>query len=145
VTKAHRRRGVPPASSEEARNRMVATRGRDTRPERELRAELHRLGLRFRIHRRILPKLRTQIDVVFGPSRVAVFVDGCFWHGCPQHGTQAKAHAAFWRNKIATNKLRDADTDERLRGAGWRVVRVWEHEDPRAAAHKVARIVRRRR
>lgn len=124
---------------------MVAARRRDTRPERELRSELHRLGLRFRLHRPIVPGVRRQADVVFGPARVAVFVDGCFWHGCPIHGTAAKANADFWRDKIATNKKRDADTDARLAAAGWKVLRVWEHEEPVDAARRIARAVRRRR
>jgi DNA mismatch endonuclease (patch repair protein) len=123
---------------------MVATRGRDTRPERELRSELHRLGLRFRVHRAVVPGVRREADVVFAAARLAVFVDGCFWHGCPDHGTMAKANAAFWREKIETNRQRDADTDARLRASGWRVLRVWEHEDARAAARRVARALARR-
>lgn len=124
---------------------MVAVRGRDTRPERELRSALHRQGLRFRLHRRVVADVRRQTDIVLGPARIAVFVDGCFWHGCPDHATQAKANAAFWRDKIAANKARDADTDERLRRAGWHVIRVWEHENPRKAARRIARVARRRR
>lgn len=145
ATSSKRRRGVPSPSSEEAHRRMVATRGRDTLPERELRSELHRLGLRFRVHRRIVPGARRQVDIVFGPARVAVFVDGCFWHGCPLHGTSAKSNAAFWREKIATNKRRDADTNRRLGSEGWRVIRVWEHEDAQRAAAKIAGVVRSRR
>ena len=144
VVKTRSRSGVPAPSSDEAHNRMVANRSRDTRPERELRSELHRLGLRFRVHRRVLPEVRRQVDVAFGPTRVAVFVDGCFWHGCPEHGTQAKANASFWREKIETNQSRDANTDERLRAAGWLVVRIWEHEDAKLAARRVARVVRLR-
>ena len=139
-----RRRRCPPASSADARRRMVANRGRDTSPERAIRSELHRLGLRYRLHRRVLPEVRRQVDIVFGPSRVAVLVDGCFWHGCPRHATQAKRNAKFWADKIATNKRRDEDTNARLRRNGWRVVRVWEHEDPRRAAARIAKIVRAR-
>lgn len=133
----------PAASSEEARRRMQANRGRDTGPERMLRSALHRLGLRFRLHRPIVPGVRRRPDVVFPSARVAVFVDGCFWHGCPRHGTQAKANAAFWTDKIATNRRRDVDTDRRLREAGWQVVRVWEHEEPDVGAKRVAQVVRR--
>jgi DNA mismatch endonuclease (patch repair protein) len=82
---------------------------------------------------------------VFGPARVAVFVDGCFWHGCPSHATWPKNNAEFWREKIETNRLRDRDTDRRLSVAGWLVVRVWEHEDIDTAADRLERIVRDRR
>ena len=134
----------PVASSEAVSRRMSVARRRDTGPERALRSELHRLGLRFRLHRR-LAGLRREADVVFGPARVAVFIDGCFWHGCPQHATWPKANADFWRTKIETNRRRDADTDERLAGAGWEVVRIWEHEDPAEAARLIAARVRARR
>lgn len=137
-----RRPGVPAASSKEALKRMLSTRQRDTAPELELRSELHRLGLRFRTHRSVLPGVRRKVDIVFIRARVAVFVDGCFWHSCPQHGTSAKANAAFWREKLAGNQRRDRDTDSRLKLARWRVVRVWEHEDPRAAARRIAKSVR---
>jgi len=123
---------------------MEAARVRDTGPERELRSELHRLGLRFRLHRRVIPGVRRQADVVFAPARVAVFLDGCFWHGCPTHGTTSKANAEFWVKKLATNQQRDLDTDARLRDAGWRVVRVWEHEHASTAARRIARLVHRR-
>ena len=123
---------------------MEAARVRDTDPERELRSELHRLGLRFRLHRRVIPGVRRQVDIVFAPARVAVFVDGCFWHGCPTHGTTSKANPEFWAKKLATNKRRDLDTDARLRDAGWRIVRVWEHDYASTAARRIARLVRRR-
>lgn len=123
---------------------MVANRGRDTKPERALRSALHSRGLRFRVHRRLLPGVRREADVVFGPARVAVFVDGCFWHSCPTHGSSAKANAKFWRNKLKTNRERDADTDARLRAAGWLPLRVWEHESPATAADRIAKIVRNR-
>ena len=139
-----RRPGVPAPSSEDARKRMVAVRGADTGPERRLRSELHRLGLRYRLHRRVIPELRRQVDIAFGSARVAVFVDGCFWHGCPDHGTQAKANAEFWRSKIEENRRRDLDTDTRLRAIGWKVIRIWEHESPAVAARRVAVEVHRR-
>lgn len=145
TTRRKRRSGVPAASSEAARHRMEAARGWNTGPELALRSALHRLGLRYRIHRRVVPEVRRQVDVVFGPPRVAVFVDGCFWHGCPIHGSMPKANAAFWRSKLAANRRRDDDTDSRLRAAGWYVVRVWEHEPPDRAARRVAQAVRRRR
>ena len=140
-----RRPGVPAPSSENARNRMLATRRTNTGPERLLRSELHRLGLRFQLHRRVDPELRRQVDIAFGSARVAVFVDGCFWHGCPAHGTEAKSNVEFWQKKIADNKRRDLDTNARLRANGWKVIRIWEHESPAVAALRVAAEVRRRR
>jgi len=82
---------------------------------------------------------------VFGPARVIVFIDGCFWHGCPEHATWPAHNAEFWREKIETNRLRDRDTDERLTDAGWKVVRVWEHEDPHEVAGQIWELVRKRR
>ena len=139
-----RRPGVPPPSSDAARRRMLATGQRDTAPEMALRSELHRLGLRYRVHRAPLPGIRRHADIVFPRQRLAVFVDGCFWHGCPLHGTQAKANAAFWQQKIERNRERDRETDRVFDDAGWLVVRVWEHEDPVRAAHRIERIVRNR-
>lgn len=101
------------------------------------------MGLRFRLHRRPIADLRRQADLIFPSSRVAVFVDGCFWHGCPQHGSLPKANRTFWREKIERNIARDADTDERLGAAGWRCMRIWEHENVVLAARKIARVVRR--
>lgn len=126
------------------RERMSRQRSRDTDPERALRSLLHRRGLRFRLHRRPVPGLRRQADIVFGRAQVAVFVDGCFWHCCPEHATSPKANAAWWTAKLAANVARDRDTDEQLASAGWTVVRVWEHEDPVAAAAYVAEVVRSR-
>lgn len=118
---------------------------RDTKPELELRHILHARGLRFRVDRAVLADRRRRADVVFGPAKVAVFVNGCFWHGCPQHATWPKANEDYWREKIETNRLRDRDTDERLGALGWEVVRVWEHEDPVVAADRLEKIVRNRR
>lgn len=95
--------------------------------------------------RPVLEGVRRRPDLVFGPARVAVFVDGCFWHGCPEHATWPKNNEAFWREKIETNRLRDRDTDRRLAEAGWEVVRVWEHEDMEEAADRLERILRERR
>ncbi|MFD4723057.1 very short patch repair endonuclease [Streptomyces sp. NPDC058423] len=125
--------------------RMSRQRSRDTGVEVLLRKELHRGGLRFRVHRRPLPGLRREADVVFGPAKVAVFVDGCYWHGCPQHATWPKTNASFWRTKITRNQERDRDTDLKLTEAGWVSVRVWEHEDPIVAAQNIASLVRERR
>lgn len=106
---------------------------------------MHRLGLRFYVSRRPLPGLRRTADLVFPRARVAVFLDGCFWHGCPQHHTVAKTNAGFWADKVSTNRRRDRETDARLAEAGWDVLRVWEHEDTSEAATRVASLVRARR
>jgi len=89
--------------------------------------------------------MRRSADVVFIGARVAVFVDGCFWHGCPEHKGKPQNNASWWADKIARNRARDVDTDRRLCNAGWQPVRVWEHDDPEAAARRIARIVLARR
>lgn len=119
---------------------MVRQRRRDTGPEMAIRRLLHARGLRYRVDVP-LPGMRRRADLVFSSARVAVFVDGCFWHGCPDHGTQPKRNAAWWAEKIASNAERDRDTDRRLVADGWIVVRVWEHEVPEAAAARVAEAV----
>ena len=124
---------------------MSRQRSRNTEVEMALRRALHASGLRYRVHRRPVKGVRREADVVFGPTRVAVFVDGCFWHGCPEHATWPKNNAEFWRRKIEGNRARDLDTDARLAEAGWVAVRVWEHEDPAEAAARIAVIVASRR
>lgn len=121
---------------------MSRQRTHDTTPEMELRRELHRRGLRYRVHRKPVPGLRREADIVFSRPRVAVFVDGCFWHGCPDHRTSPRRNASFWHDKIEGNRVRDADTDARMQSAGWTVVRIWEHEDPLVAADRVVAAVR---
>ncbi len=122
---------------------MVRQRRRDTAPEVALRSALHRSGLRYRVDFP-LPGLRRRADIAFPAARVAVFVDGCFWHGCPEHGSWPKENAPWWREKIEANRRRDRDTDARLRDAGWLPLRVWEHEPAEAAAERVAEAVRAR-
>jgi len=133
------------STTDATRGRMSRQRSHDTGTELALRRELHRRGLRYRIHRRPLPEVRREADLVFGPAKVAVFVDGCFWHGCPDHGTWPKRNGPFWRQKIEKNQARDIDTNRQLESAGWASVRVWEHEDPAAAATRVASVVATRR
>jgi DNA mismatch endonuclease (patch repair protein) len=133
----------PAASSPAALARMRRQARRDTRPELALRRALWQQGLRYRLHRRV-PGTRRTIDVAFPGARVAVFVDGCYWHGCPLHGTAPKANAEWWAEKLAANRARDADTDRRLRAAGWRVLRFWEHTDPADAAAAVRKAAARR-
>jgi DNA mismatch endonuclease (patch repair protein) len=128
----------PFASSQAVQRRMSTQRRTDTGPELALRRALHRMGLRYRVHVAPLPALRRKADVVFTRARVAVFVDGCFWHGCAEHGRRVhRVNAWYWPEKIERNRRRDADTDAHLAGAGWTVVRVWEHEDVAAAAVRV--------
>jgi len=124
---------------------MQATRRRDTSAEMAIRRELHRRGLRYRVDRAPLAGSRRRADIVFGAARVAVYVDGCFWHRCPEHGTLPKANRAWWEEKLLANQRRDQDTNERLTAAGWLPVRVWEHEEPAAAADRIERLVRARR
>lgn len=121
---------------------MKATGPRDSAAELAVRHVLHRLGMRYRVHARPIPETRRRADIVFSRRKVAVYVDGCFWHGCPKHGTWPKANAEWWRNKIETNQRRDADTDAVLRARGWTVLRFWEHVDPATAAARVAEAVR---
>lgn len=135
----------PLPSSEEARQRMKRQRQKDTVPEKKIRSILHRMGFRFRVQQALLKGIRRKADIIFSKSRVVVFVDGCFWHGCPLHGTWPKANAAFWREKIETNRRRDEDTNQRLEHEGWRVIRVWEHEAPEEAAERIADEVMRRK
>jgi DNA mismatch endonuclease (patch repair protein) len=118
-----------PASSEAARLRLTAQPSYDTGPEMRLRTALHRMGLRYRVHERPIPSFRRQADIVFRSARVAVFVDGCFWHGCPTHGTCPKSNAEQWLTKIQGNRRRDRNTDKVLQDAGWKVIRIWEHEE----------------
>src|SRR2546427_1574595 len=136
-----RTRTTPQASSEVVRRRMQLTPRRDTPCEIALRSAAHRMGLRFRVDWP-LPGTRRRADLAFVAARVVVFVDGCFWHSCPEHGTWPKANAAWWRQKIRGNVNRDRDTNLRLSSAGWRVLRFWEHDDAVVAARKIARIVR---
>ena len=120
---------------------MQAQGRRDTKPELALRRELHRRGRRFFVDRAPLKGFRRRADMVFPRRRVAVYVDGCFWHSCPVHGTRPKNNAEWWAAKLAGNVARDRDTDTRLREAGWAAVRVWEHEDPVAAADRVDQVL----
>jgi DNA mismatch endonuclease, patch repair protein len=134
---------TPPPSSETVSRNMRALRARDTGPELALRRELHARGLRYRVHRRPDPEVRSVADVVFVGARVAVYVDGCFWHGCPEHAVMPKRNREFWSEKLRGNMLRDRRTDEELGRRGWTVLRIWEHEDPRHAADLIMRQLHR--
>jgi DNA mismatch endonuclease, patch repair protein len=122
---------APAASSPQVRRVMQANWGGNTKPEQVIRSTLHSLGLRFRKHLRPIPTVRCEADVVFPSSRVCIFVDGCFWHGCPLHYQNPKANTAWWDEKIKANIERDHRNSEVLARAGWRVIRLWEHDlDP---------------
>lgn len=136
---------VPPhpgPSSEAVSARMSVAARRDTAPEVALRRALHAAGHRFRVVYPVPGNRRRTIDIAFTRARLAVFVDGCFWHGCPEHGTRPKANSEWWTTKLATNKARDEDTGRLLTEAGWHVVRVWEHEDVRTAMGRVTPYLR---
>ncbi|MGW2229116.1 very short patch repair endonuclease [Streptomyces formicae] len=133
------------ASSAARRRNMQAIRSRDTKPERLLRRLLHAQGLRYRVAAKPLPDLRRTADIVFRPTKVAVFVDGCYWHGCPEHYVPPRTNSGYWSDKVAGNMKRDRDTDERLSAAGWRVLRFWEHESPEECARNVFDVVLDRR
>lgn len=140
----------PPSKAEPAswattpaiRASMQSNRSRDTAPEIALRSEVHRLGLRFRVATRPVRPLRRTADLVFPRARVAVFLDGCYWHGCSEHHRQPTLNSDYWSAKVQRNRERDAATDKSLAAAGWYVIRVWEHEDPRTAARRIAAMVR---
>jgi DNA mismatch endonuclease, patch repair protein len=120
---------------------MQAAKPRDTAAELAIRLLLHRKGLRYRVDSKPLKDVNRRADIVFRSAKVAIFVDGCFWHGCPVHGTQAKANAEFWRMKIERNQQRDAETTTQLEKAGWKVIRIWEHENPQEASEKIYNII----
>ncbi|MGW5388025.1 very short patch repair endonuclease [Nocardia sp. NPDC003963] len=132
-----RRPSTDPATSA----RMSRQRRAHTAPELALRRELHRRGLRYFVDRAPLRGQRRRADLVFPRRRIAVYVDGCFWHRCPEHATDPKNNAAWWAEKLAGNVARDRATDSALRAAGWQVVRIWEHEDPVLAADRVQSVL----
>lgn len=108
---------------------MLSNRGRDTKVELQVRSALHAVGLRYRLQLRVPGSSRRTIDVAFPKQRIAVFLDGCFWHGCPIHHTVSKTNADFWAEKVRRNRERDLDTDRLLQEAGWTSLRFWEHQD----------------
>ena len=121
---------------------MQGNRGRNTSVELSLRRALYSRGLRYRVHRRPVPGLRCEPDIVFSRAKVAVFVDGCWWHGCPIHWAPPKANEDWWTRKISGNVERDRKHDKALVDAGWHVLRIWEHEPVEDAADAVAALVR---
>lgn len=132
------------ASSDRVRKVMLGNRSRDTRPELAVRSAVHRMGLRYRVDARPIKGIRRTADLVFASARVAVFVDGCFWHGCPAHYVPSDVNREYWAAKISRNQARDSDTNHRLADEGWLPIRIWAHEDPQQAAQLIATAVRQR-
>ncbi len=117
---------------------MQGNRSRDTQPEVRVRSALHSLGLRYRVGLPVVAgDVRVRPDVVFTRARLAVFIDGCFWHGCPKHGSQPRTNSQYWEGKLLRNAARDRLVNVALRAYGWTVVRVWEHEDPEEVALQI--------
>lgn len=121
---------------------MRSNRGRDTGPERAIRSILHRTGLRYRVDSAPLGG-RRRADIVFTRQRIAVFIDGCFWHSCPIHGTQPRRNADYWTPKLIRNVQRDRETDAMLERARWIVLRFWEHDAPESVADAIIGTFRR--
>lgn len=131
------------ASTPVRRRIMQSNRLRNTKPELAVRRLLHAAGLRYRVDVAPVPGLRRRADIVFPRQQVAVFIDGCFWHGCPDHGpTRFGTNPDYWAAKIEENQVRDLDTSARLGAAGWRVLRFWEHRDPAEVASVVETAVK---
>lgn len=116
---------------------MRAQRTTGTKVELQVRRGLHARGYRYRVDRKLLPDQRFRGDIVWSGRRVVVFLDGCFWHGCPQHGTTPKSNREWWRAKIKTNRSRDRRVDAILRDRGWTVLRFWEHDPPLAIIESI--------
>ncbi len=133
------------ASSAARRRNMQAIKSRDTTPERKIRQLVHARGARYRVSARPLPDLRRTADMIFRSAKVAVFIDGCYWHGCDEHYVPPKTNSGYWSDKVARNIARDRDTDQKLTEAGWLVLRFWEHEESDVCADKILAEVRSRR
>lgn len=126
-----------PDVPDHVRRRMANTHARDTTPEMTVRRLLHARGRRYRVNYRPIPSMRRTVDIAFTKARVAILIDGCFWHHCPTHYVEPRTRTGFWRAKIAANVERDCETNKVLREAGWTVLRFWEHEDPGEVVHAI--------
>jgi DNA mismatch endonuclease (patch repair protein) len=127
---------VPPGGALSAKMSTLAR--RDTKPELEVRRALHRRGLRFRVQLKVPGNRRRAIDIAFTRARLAVYVDGCFWHGCPEHHVLPRTNSEWWQWKVDRNRQRDIATDAELTATGWQVLRFWEHTDPEDAADRIS-------
>lgn len=130
------------ATDAHARATMVANRSKDTGPERAVRSLLHAQGLRYRTHFCPVQPLRRTADIVFTRWRIAVFIDGCFWHACPEHFVAPKSNSEYWMSKMEGNQRRDREVNSTLNEAGWTVLRFWEHEPPLGVADRIVIAVR---
>lgn len=133
--------GRPVPSSPQVSERMSRALRRDTVPEMLIRREAHRRGLRYRVDSPLPGLPRRRADMVFVGRRIAVFVDGCFWHSCPVHQSVPRANREWWLEKLRQNYARDRETDAHLRELGWTVLRFWEHEKPVDAVDVIERAV----
>ena len=132
---------APTPLDAQTRERFKRQPRRDTKPELAIRREPHRRGFRFRLDVRVSESIRSRPDIVFNGARVAVFVDGCFWHGCPDHGTVPKNNRGWWSEKLCANTERDVRTTTTLQTEGWNVIRIWEHEPVEDAVERIATAV----
>ena len=128
-------------TSPNRRRIMQDNRCRDTGPELALRRALFALGYRYRVNYQALAQLRRRADIACTRQRVAISVDGCFWHSCPDYGSIPRTNMDYWIPKLARNLEQDSHTDVAMAEAGWHVVRIWEHDDPDAAASRIARVL----
>jgi DNA mismatch endonuclease (patch repair protein) len=133
---------TPWASSDAARKTMQGNRARDTKAELAVRRVVHAAGLRYRVNARPEPNLRRTADLLFTRARVAVFIDGCYWHGCPEHFSVPATNPDYWKGKIGRNRQRDAETTALLVERGWTVLRFWEHESAPVVADCIAEAVK---
>ena len=136
---------TPKSRSIAVRNVMRANRGVDTGPEIRLRSLVHKAGLRYAIDVRPEPDINRRADIVFRAAKVAVFVNGCFWHGCPKHYSAPKSNKRYWSAKVRRNRERDAETRVLLKRRGWRVLVFWEHQPVQPCSERVVSIVSERK
>jgi DNA mismatch endonuclease (patch repair protein) len=132
------------ASSPGRRRNMQANRSRNTKPELAVRRILHAEGFRYRVNYRPVPHFRRTADIVFTRHQLAVFIDGCYWHVCPEHGSQPSVNTDYWTPKLQRNRERDRETVVRLEAEGWRVLRFWEHSAPEEVANAIIAAYRAR-
>ena len=123
---------------------MLSNQRKDTKPELAVRRLLHAQGLRYRVDYRALSAARWRVDIAFTARRVAILIDGCFWHGCPIHATYPKTNSGYWLPKLKRNRVRDLETTSALEAAGWRVLRYWEHESPQDVAASITQELAKR-
>lgn len=136
---------LPIPSSPSVSARMSRQASRDTKPELTVRRLLHADGLRYRVQYPVPGMPRRSVDIAFSKLRIAVFLDGCYWHGCPEHATHPQTNAEWWRAKLDRNIARDRETTDHLTAAGWSVMRFWEHESAHDVARRIEAEVRSRR